>query len=83
MLLIAIKKAYTILKRNYRFGKSELDIIACNEKFSIFWRLGQGKALILMTLNPLFKKNNITLTLLLLAILLVQITWLLMLGLIS
>ena len=28
MLLKAIKKGYTILKRNYRFGRSEIDIIA-------------------------------------------------------
>ena len=50
---------------------------------SLLWRLSQGQALILVTLNPLFQKNNSALLLLLLTTLSVQITWMSMLGLIS
>ena len=50
---------------------------------SLLWRLSQGQALILVTLNPLFQKNNSALLLLLLTTLSVQITCMSMLGLIS
>jgi len=52
-------------------------------KYSLLWRLSQGQALILVTLNPLFQKYNSPLLLLLLTTLSVQITWMSMLGLIS
>ena len=48
------KQGFTILKRNYRFGRAEVDIIAQKGDTLASWRSNGEATLTLVTHNPLF-----------------------------
>lgn len=52
------KQGFTILKRNYRFGRAEVDIIANRTVNSQSWRSNGVVTPTMETHNLLFPKNN-------------------------
>ena len=52
------KQGFTILKRNYRFGRAEVDIIAQKGDTIASWRSNSVVTPTLETHNLLFSKNN-------------------------
>ena len=52
------KQGFTILKRNYRFGRAEVDIIAQKGDTIASWRSNGLVTPTLETHNFLFPKNN-------------------------
>jgi len=52
------KKGYRILKRNWRSGRNEVDIIADNNEYIVFVEVKTRSGIFLWILLPLLQKKN-------------------------